>query len=102
MTTFHVAFERLTSLTNRLSCACRGRFGLGLLILSLQACETGWAREGTSAAKALRMFCGAVGARSGWPVSGLSQTWLADALPLRNERSSRKKSWRFLPQRTVR
>ena len=39
----------------------------------------------------MRALWGAVGARSGLPVSGLSQTWLAEALALRKERSSRKK-----------
>ena len=102
MTTFHVAFERLTAFTKSLYCLVPSIVRFGLLIVFRQACETGCESDGTSAANALRVFCGAVGARSGWPVCGLSQTPFADALALRNERSSRKKSSRFLPQRTVR
>src|SRR3954447_22789334 len=102
MTTFHFAVEFSTFARNRLTCAPPRKLRLRLLILSLQACETGSAGDGTTAENVLRVLCGAVGAKSGWPVSGLSQTWLADALPLRNERSSRKNTWRFFPQRTVR
>ena len=102
MTTFHFAFEVSTARRKRLRCALPRKVRLGLLSLSLQACETGWESEGMTAANTLRVLCGAVGARSGWPVSGLSQMPPADALALRKERSSRKNISRFLPQRKLR
>src|SRR4051794_14116034 len=102
MTTFHFAFEIFTAWRNRLYCDCPSMVLLGLLIASLHCWETGELNEGMRRANRLRVLCGAVGARSGLPVWGLSQTWLAEALALRKERSSRKKSWRFLPQRNVR
>src|SRR6476619_3781223 len=102
MTTFHLAFELSTARRKRWSCALPRKVRWGLLILFLQAWETGWAREGMTAANRARVADGAVGARSGSPVAGLSQTPLSEAFALRNERSSRKKSSRFLPHRKVR
>src|SRR5512132_1165810 len=102
MTTFHFAFDDLTAFKKSLYCLVPSIVRFGLLIVLRQACETGCESDGTSAANALRTFCGAVGARSGWLVDGLLQTPFADAFALRNERSSRKKIWRFLPQRSVR
>src|SRR5262249_15618140 len=103
MTTFHLAVDDFTALRKVFSWFWPSIVRFGLLIASRHACETGLASEGTSAEKTLRTLCGAVGARSGSPgVDGLSQTPLAEALALRNERSSRKKSSRFLPQRSVR
>src|SRR6185295_13696565 len=102
MTTFQFAVEPLTASRNRVSCAPPRNVWFRLLIASLQVCETGLERDGTIAEKKLRVLCGAVGARSGWPVSGLSHLWFADAFALRNERSSRKKISRFLPQRKLR
>ena len=104
MTTFQRAFERL-DVVQEARCTARwpSMVRFGLLIASLQAWDTGCVSDGISARRALRVLAGAVGARSGWPgVSGLSQTPFAEALALRNDRSSRKKSSRFLPQRTVR
>src|SRR5438477_5659651 len=104
MTTFHFAVEALTWSMKRLSCGLPRKVRFGSLILFLQAWETGVLRPvaGSTAPKAFRTFCGAVGARSGWPVLGLSQTWFAEALALLKERSSRKNTWRFLPQRKLR
>src|SRR3954451_7855984 len=102
MTTFHVAFEASTALVKAASCFCPSIVRFGLLIVSRHDCETGWDSDGTRAANTFRTLCGAVGARSGWPVSGLSHAWFAEALALRKERSSRKNSSRFLPQRSVR
>src|SRR5436190_8303105 len=102
MTTFHFAFDALTSCRNRFSCALPRKVLFGLLIASLHCWETGWLSEGMRKANRARVAGGAVGARSGWPVWGLSQTPFADAFALRNERSSRKNTCRFLPQRKVR
>src|SRR5436190_22182453 len=102
MTTFHRALDDSTSWRNWWSCAWPSIVRLGLSILRLQAGDTGSLSDGISALKTLRLLCGAVGAGSGWPVSGLSQVPLAEAFALRNERSSRKNSSRFLHQRAVR
>src|SRR5262245_57276863 len=102
MTTFHLASDDLTALMKPLSCFWPRNVRFGLFIVSRHCCETGLASDGTSTENAFRTFCGAVGARSGWPVDGLSQTWFAEALALRKERSSRKKISRFLPHRSVR
>src|SRR3954469_154028 len=72
-----------------------------LRIVSRHCGDTGFASDGISSANVLRLLCGAVGARSGWPVSGLLQTPLALALGDRNERSSRKKTSAFLPHLNV-
>src|SRR5437588_367205 len=57
--------------------------------------------EGAKKANALRTLWGAVGAKSGALVDGLLQVPMVGlpAFALRNERSSRKNSSRFLPQR---
>ena len=104
MTTFQVAFEALIAVHEALRAgALPSIVRFGSLIASRQACGDRVARAtGSSAANALRVRCGAVGARSGAPVAGLSQTPFAEALALRNERSSRKKISRFLPQRKLR
>ena len=102
MTTFHWAFESSTAFRKRWSCGLPRKVRWGLLILFLHACETGWASDGIRTANRLRVVWGAVGARSGSPVEGLSQTPLSEAFAARKERSSRKKSSRFLPQRKVR
>src|SRR2546423_10886854 len=102
MTTFHFAVEDLTAFRKVLSCSWPSIVRWGLLMASRHACDTGCDSDGVIAAKLLRVLCGAVGARSADPgVDGLSQTPFADALALRNERSSRKNSSRFLPQRSV-
>jgi hypothetical protein len=102
MTIFQRAVERLTSFVKRLSCAAPRKVLAGLRSASLHACETGCASGGYTSANLLRMFCGAVGAKSGLPVCGLSQTLVADTLAERNERSSRKNSSALAPQRTFR
>ena len=68
----------------------------------LHCCETGFASEGMNGANAFRVDCGAVGARSGSSVPGMSHAPPKSAFAERNERWSRKKSSRFLPQRKVR
>src|SRR3954471_4360480 len=99
MTTLNLAFDAFTCLMNLLRWAMPRKVRFGSLILFLHFCDTGWLNDETRAENRVRVFCGAVGARSGWWVSGLSQVWLADALALRNERSSSRKTSRFLPQR---
>src|SRR2546421_1671373 len=99
--TLKVAFDLSMSPMKRWNCAFPSMVRLGSLILSLQACETGCENDGMTSAKVLRLDCGRVGARSGLWVCGLSQVCLAEAFALRNERSSRRKSCRFLPQRSV-
>src|SRR4051794_25938101 len=103
MTTFHRAFEDSTSWRKRLYCAWPSMVRCELLILSLHFCATGAESDGIRDEKIFRLLSGAVGARSGSPgVCGLSQTPLAEALALRNDRSSRKNSSRFLPHWTER
>src|SRR4051794_11073207 len=99
MTTFHLASDAFTSLTKRSNCALPSSVRLGSLILSLHFCDTGAENDGTSTENTWRVDCGAVGARSGSCVCGLSQVPPADALALRNERSSSRNRSRFLPQR---
>src|SRR4051812_23271475 len=96
------AFEFEMSWTKRLSWRGPGIGREGSLMVSRHACETGAANDGMTAANCWRTAVGSVGARSGWPVCGLSQTPPALALAERNDRSSRKNSSRFLPQRRVR
>src|ERR687897_199238 len=102
MITFQRALELSTSRTKRLSWRWPRNGRLGSLIVRLHSCETGWSSEGISAENRFRVDVGAVGARSGAPVDGLSQVPLKLALAARNERSSRKKISRFLPQRNFR
>ena len=92
--TFQVAFDALIAFVNAAYWRAPSIVRDGSLIAARQAGGTGFLRPGASAANASRTACGAVGARS--PL----QTVVAFAL--RNERSSRKKSSRFLPQRNVR
>src|SRR5215213_9685594 len=103
MITLNVADERWTSRLNAASWVLPRNVRFGSLIRSLHACGAGWASDGTSAENTLRVYCGAVGARSGEPdPAGLSQVPPADAFASRNERSSRKNTSRFLPQRNFR
>src|SRR5215210_3245572 len=102
MITFHFAVDACTSLRKLLSCAWPSIVRLGSLIVSRHCCDTGLASDGISSAKTLRVDWGAVGARSGAPVLGLLHVPPADALALRNERSSRKNISRFWPQRKLR
>src|SRR5947209_14384145 len=99
MITLNVAVERLIARSKIASCRRPSIVRLGSLIAFRQAWLTGWASDGAIAAKMLRTLCGAVGARSGAPVCGLSQAWTVGlpAFALRKERSSRKNSSRFLP-----
>src|SRR5215211_546332 len=103
MTTLNVAVELWMSRLNAASWRLPRNVRFGSLIRSLHACGAGWASDGTSSENVLRVDCGAVGARSGEPgVLGLSQVPPCDALASRNERSSRKNTSRFLPQRNLR
>src|SRR4051812_8168285 len=100
MITFHFAVEAFTSARNFWYWAEPSIVLSGLLIRSRQACGGGAESAGANEEKVFRVDCGAVGAKSGAPP--LSQAPLSSASALRNERSSRKKTWRFLPQRNVR
>src|SRR4030088_641122 len=104
MITLNVAVERLIAALNRASWLRPSIVRFGSLIALRQAALTGWDNDGEIAANADLTSGGAVGARSGAPLDGLSQAWTVGlpALALRNERSSRRKSSRFLPQRTER
>src|SRR4051794_17006309 len=104
MTTLKRAVDLLTAALKRASWRLPRKVRFGLRIVARQAGETGWLSpvDGNTAPNTLRVPCGAVGARSGLCVWGLSQTWFASALAERKERSSRKKTSRFLPQRKLR
>src|SRR3954471_15659509 len=103
MMTLNVAVERLTSRLNAASWRLPRNVRLGSLIRAVQAGGGGVRTDGTSTRKRLRVDCGAVGARSGDPdPAGLSHVPPCDALASRNERSSRKNTSRFLPQRKLR
>src|SRR4051794_39966259 len=102
MTTLNREVECETARSNAASWRLPRKVRSGLLILSLHALETGWDSDGVTSENSVRVDCGAVGARSGLCVCGLSHTCPSSALALRNERSSRKKTWRFLPQRKER
>src|SRR4051794_37699539 len=102
MTTLKRAVERETALLNAASCRFPRKVRFGSLIAAVHAGETGCDSDGVTVENSVRVDCGAVGAISGLPVCGLSHTWLASAFALRNERSSRKKTSRFLPQRNER
>src|SRR3954467_12134107 len=96
MTTFQRAVDRLTAFVNWLYWRAPRKVRPGLRIVSRHCWDTGWASDGTRIAKKSRVDWGAVGARSGLWVCGLSQTWFASAFAERKERSSRKKTSRFL------
>src|SRR5205085_853634 len=104
MITLKVAVERLIAVWNILSWREPSIVRLGSLIVSRHGCATGAVNDGATAANSARTDPGAVGARSGLPVCGLSQVWIVGlpALALRNERSSSRKISRFLPQRNER
>src|SRR5215212_2816567 len=99
MITLKRAVERETAFSNAASCRLPRKVRFGSLIAAVHAGETGCDSDGVTAENSVRVDCGAVGARSGRPVCGLSHTWLASAFALRNERWSRKNASRFLPQR---
>src|SRR3954453_14026408 len=102
MTTLNRDVDREKAFSNAASCRFPRNVRFGSLMREVHAGGTGWASDGVTPAKSVRVVCGAVGARSGSPVCGLSHTWPSSALALRNERSSRKNTWRFLPQRNER
>src|SRR4051812_6321220 len=102
MTILNLAVDFFTASVKRLYCADPRNVLFGSRIASRQACDTGFENEGTSNAKKLRMRCGAVGARSGAFVSGLLQTVVALTFWSRKDRSSRKNTSAFLPQRKLR
>src|SRR3989304_1006362 len=91
---FHVAVDALIALVNAAYCRAPSIVRAGSFRAARHAGGTGFFRAGARLENASRTACGAVGARS--PLHTLA------AFPLRNERSSRKNSSRFLPQRTVR
>src|SRR5947199_925663 len=99
MITLNVAVERLIARSNVDSWRWPSIVRLGSLMALRHAWLTGWDSDGVIAAKTLRTFDGAVGARSGAPVCGLSHVWMVGlpALALRKERSSSRKISRFLP-----
>src|SRR4051812_29835730 len=100
MMIFQRALDALTAFVKRWSWADPSIVLFGLLIASRHACDTGAPSDGTIAEYAWRWAGGSVGARSGLFVCGLMH-W-SSALAERNDRSSRKNSCAFLPQRTVR
>src|SRR4051794_129034 len=104
MTTFHFALELVTSDMNRSYWRLPSIVRFGSLITARQAGSTVLVRpvDGSTAPNVFLTPCGAVGARSGAFVVGLSQAPLAEAFASRKERRSRKKTSRFLPQRNVR
>src|SRR4029079_10036293 len=92
--TFQVAVDALIAFVNAAYWREPSIVRVGSASASRQGCGTAVASDGTSAAKAFRTACGAVGARSFLQI--------ARTFAERNERSSRKKSSRFLPQRKLR
>src|SRR5919202_6444073 len=98
-TTLNVADDRLIAAVKLSYCCLPKNVRVASSRAARHCGRTGWRSEGTASASRLRLGVGTVGARSGSPVCALSQVWLADALALRNDRSSRKKASRFLPQR---
>src|SRR5260370_114640 len=104
MITLNVAVDRLIADSNVASWRRPSMLRFGSLIAFRHAWLTGWASDGVIREKAARTCCGAVGARSGAPLWGLSQVWIVGlpAFALRKERSSSRNTWRFLPQRNER
>src|SRR3954468_9430862 len=102
MMILNFAFEPFSRFSKSLSWSAPRNVRLGSRIVSRQACDTGFDSDGVIAENTLRTRCGAVGARSGAFVSGLLHTPFVTALAERNERSSRKKTSAFLPQRKLR
>src|SRR5215213_2316568 len=101
--TLNVPVERLTSRLHAASWRWPRNVRFCALIRSMQPGGGGLRNDGTRTPNRLRVDCGAVGARSGDPdPTGLSHVPLCDALASRNERSSRKNTSRFLPQRNLR
>src|SRR2546430_15976906 len=101
MITLNAAFELLTAVSNLPSWREPSIVRFESLMAFRQAGDTGAASDGAIGVKALRTSCGAVGAKSGLLVIGLLHVLIVGlpAFALRNERSSRKNSSRFLPQR---
>src|SRR4051794_9893152 len=102
MMILNFAVDFFTALVKRLYCADPSIDVLVLRIAARQAGDTGFDSDGVRAANTLRTRCGAVGARSGSFVSGLSHTWLALAFDDLKERSSRKNTSAFLPHLKLR
>src|SRR4051795_11602718 len=101
-TTLKRAVDRLIAFSKAASWRFPRYVRFGSLIAAVHAGGTGWDSDGVTVENSVRVVCGAVGARSGLPVCGLSQAWFASAFALLNERSSRKNIWRFLPHRKER
>jgi hypothetical protein len=101
-TTFQVAFDRLIAFVKRAYCAAPSIVRLGSFSAARHAADVGCLSDDSMIPKKSRSRWGSAGTRSGWCVSGLSQTWLALALAERNERSSRKNTSRLRPQRNER
>src|SRR4051812_38243770 len=102
MMILNFAVDAFTAFVKRVYWAAPSIVVFGLWIASRHAGDTGCASDGVTIANVLRTRCGAVGARSGLPVSGLLHTPVALAFGDRNERSSRKNTSAFLPHRKVR
>src|SRR5215210_1786827 len=102
MMIFQRALEAVIALVKRAYWELPRKLRLGSRRRARQAGDTGWASEGSMAAKTLRMRWGTAGAKSALPVCGLSQVPPELAFGSRKERSSRKKSSAFRPQRKLR
>src|SRR3954451_13933996 len=104
MITLKVAFEALIAARKCLRWAEPSIVRLDDRIGLRHAFDTGPRSDGTTKPTCARCAVGGVGARSGSFVCGLSQVWMfgEPAFLERNERSSRKKTSRFLPQRKER
>jgi hypothetical protein len=93
-TTFQVAVDASTARVNSMNWRAPSMVRKGSSIAARQPAGTGFRSGGARLPNAFRTACGAVGARS--PPQAVV------TLALLNERSSRKKSSRFRPQRTLR
>src|SRR4051794_34297029 len=111
MMTFHLAVEFLIAVVNALYCRDPSMVRFGSLRAARHAGGAGFASGWYTIEKRLRMRCGIRGAKSSLPPfshtcavgsAALGSTFTSDARRLRNDRSSRTNTWRFLPQRKVR
>ena len=101
MTTFHFAFDDLTAFRKSLYCLVPSIVRVRVVDRVEAGLRDGLRERRDERREPLRRLRRG-GREVGLAGAGLSQAPFADALALRNERSSRKKSSRFLPQRSVR
>src|SRR5690349_1013890 len=110
-TSLNLAVEDCRSDSNCEGCAAPSIVRDGSYSALMQAGGAGLASCGTTTENWWRTGCGSVGARAGWPLpGGLSHGLVSDGFilgkwatsGLRNDRSSRMKNSRFLPQLNVR